>query len=83
MDPASFHDLRQMQENIQREIEALELCWGCEKICACQQWLINDAVPVWLCEGCLGEVSYRLEERSGVPLSFSPAVTERHRPFVR
>ncbi len=79
MDPAGSRDWRQMQENIQREIEALELCWVCDKICACQQWLINDAVPVWLCKGCLGEAAYRLEERSGVPLSLSPGVSERSR----
>jgi len=62
-------ELNRMRKNIRRIINALELCWSCQKICECEQWLVNEAVPVWLCIECWSEVSYRLEKQSGVPVS--------------
>lgn len=65
---AEFRELISIRENVHRSVESLELCWFCERICNCEQWLLNEAVPVWLCGECVGEVSCRLEERTGVPL---------------
>jgi len=68
-----FGELKQMRENICRSVNSLELCWGCDRICECERWLINESLPVWLCHECLVEVSCNLEKRSGVPVSLIPA----------
>ena len=66
-----FRELKEMRENIRQKINSLELCWSCQKICECEQWLVNESVPVWLCGQCVSEVSYRLTEETGMPLSLS------------
>lgn len=64
-----FRELITMRENIREKVGLLELCWSCQKISECQQWLINEMVPVWLCNRCVDEVSYRMTDESGMPLS--------------
>ena len=66
-------ELRHMRETVSRTVNSLELCWGCDRICECEQWVANESVPVWLCIECLSEVAYRLETSSGIPVSLSPA----------
>ena len=68
-----FRELVTMRENIREKVRLLELCWSCQKISECRQWLINDMVPVWLCTSCVDEVSYRMTDESGMPLSVSAA----------
>ena len=60
-----------MRNHVSRTVNSLELCWGCERICECEEWLINEAVPVWVCIDCLAKVSFKLEKLSGVPISTS------------
>lgn len=64
-----FRELIAMRANIREKVGLLELCWSCQKISECRQWLINDMVPVWLCEKCVDEVTYRMTDESGMPLS--------------
>jgi len=68
-----FRELITMRANIREKIGLLELCWSCQKISECRQWLINDMVPVWLCNRCVDEVSYRMTDDTGMPLSVTSA----------
>jgi hypothetical protein len=68
-----FKELITMRANIREKIGLLELCWSCQKVSECRQWLINEMVPVWLCEKCVEEVSYRMADSAGTPLSVTTA----------
>jgi hypothetical protein len=68
-----FKELIAMRHNIREKVGLLELCWSCQKVSECQQWLINESIPVWLCGKCVEEVSYRMTEESGLPLSVTAA----------
>jgi hypothetical protein len=68
--------LRKMRETVSRIVNSLELCWGCDRVCECEQWIANGTVPVWLCMECLSEVACRLETSSGVPVVLTPASQE-------
>ena len=52
-----FRELKEMKENIRRSVNALELCWSCQRICECEQGIVDDAAPVYLCTGCRGKFS--------------------------
>ena len=67
------HELKQLRDHISEIVNSLELCSGCERICECEQLLVNEAVPVWLCNECLLEFPWRLENLSGVPVFLFPA----------
>ena len=45
-------ELKVMQDNIYRSVNALELCWACDRICECKQWIINREIR-WICRECL------------------------------
>jgi hypothetical protein len=45
-------ELHEMRENIRRSLAALELCWSCQRVSECEQGLVDDAAPVWLCRDC-------------------------------
>ncbi len=45
-------EFKEMTENIRRSVNALELCWSCQRISECEQALLDDAAPVWLCTTC-------------------------------
>ena len=64
-----FQELITMRHNIREKVGLLELCWSCQHVSECRQWLINESIPVWLCAKCVEEVSYRMTEESGMPLS--------------
>jgi len=64
-----FRELVTMRENIREKVGLIELCWSCQKVSECRQWLINDMVPVWLCGHCVDEVSCRMTDESGMPVS--------------
>ena len=68
-----FRELITMRANIREKVGLLELCWSCQKISECRQWLINDMIPVWLCDRCVDEVSYRMAEDTGIPLTVTAA----------
>ena len=66
-----FRELIAMRTNIREKIGLLELCWSCQNVSECRQWLINGSVPVWLCARCVEEVSYRMTDETGLPLSLT------------
>jgi len=68
-----FKELIAMRHNIREKVGLLELCWSCQNVSECRQWLINESIPVWLCGKCVEEVSYRMTEGSGMPLSVTAA----------
>ena len=70
-----FRELITMRENIRRNVGLLEVCWSCQKVSECRQWLVNGCVPVWLCDECVEEVSYRLTDETGIPLSLTACHT--------
>jgi len=69
-------ELKGMRDSVNRNVNSLELCWGCDRICECEHWVANDTLRVWLCMDCSAEVAYRLEKRSGVPVLLSHAGQE-------
>lgn len=64
-----FQELIAMRHNIREKVDLLELCWSCQNVSECRQWLINESIPVWLCDKCVEEVSYRMAEESGMSLA--------------
>jgi hypothetical protein len=66
---AEFREFISIRVNVHRSVASLELCWSCQRICECKKWFMNAAVPICLCSDCVGTVSCRLEERTGLPLS--------------
>ncbi len=46
------YELQEIRGRIRRSVNSLELCQVCERICECEQWLLNDA-QVWVCIECL------------------------------
>lgn len=68
-----FKELIAMRHHIREKVGLLELCWSCQNVSECRQWLINESIPVWLCDKCVEEVSYRMTEESGMPLSVTAA----------
>ncbi len=47
-----FEELTQMRENIRRSVDALELCWSCQRVSECEPVVVDDAIPVWMCADC-------------------------------
>ena len=47
-----FEELSQMRENIRRSVDALELCWSCQRVSECEPVVVDDAIPVWMCADC-------------------------------
>ena len=46
-------DWVQMRENVRRAIQALEVCWRCQRVSECQKYVLGNMVLVWLCPNCL------------------------------
>ena len=49
-------ELARMRENVRRAIQALEVCWRCQRVSECQKYILGNMVLVWLCGGCLTEL---------------------------
>lgn len=49
-------ELHEMRENIRRSVKALEVCWSCQRVSECEQAVVDDAAPVWLCGKCRGKL---------------------------
>src|SRR5689334_7280962 len=47
-----FEELVHMRENIRRSVDALEMCWSCQKISECEPSTVDDGPPVWMCSEC-------------------------------
>jgi hypothetical protein len=45
-------ELSQMRDNIRRSVDALELCWSCQRVSECEPATVDDGPPVWLCSDC-------------------------------
>lgn len=54
-----FQELTEMRENIRRTIEALEVCWSCQKVSECEPAIVDDGPPVWLCQDCARRAQYQ------------------------
>ncbi|HWP83980.1 MAG TPA: hypothetical protein VNN17_02220 [Terriglobia bacterium] len=52
-------ELVRMRDNIRRSVEALEVCWSCQRVCECEPATVDDGPPVWLCSACA--TKHRLE----------------------
>lgn len=53
---AEVRELKEMRENIRHCVDSLEMCWSCQRICECEQQVVDDAAPVWLCWDCLARI---------------------------
>jgi len=62
---AEVKELGEMRDNIRRSVNALELCWRCQKVAECDQGFVDDGGPVWLCPGCFLELRTRQEHVPG------------------
>ena len=60
---AEFEELVQMRENVRRSLQTLEVCWSCEKVSDCEQQVVDDGPPVWLCPACQETIRARLQKR--------------------
>ena len=49
-------EVAEMQENVRRAVQALELCWRCQRVSECQKYVLGNMVLVWLCPRCLVEL---------------------------
>ena len=65
-------ELHEMRENIRRSLKALELCWSCQRVSECEQDVVDDAAPVWLCAECRSKVHAPEQAGSGSLLWPSP-----------
>ena len=54
-----IEELLEMRENIRRSVEALELCWSCQRISECQPGYVDDGSIVWLCPECWTQTQSR------------------------
>lgn len=61
----AVQELVEMRENIRRHIQALELCWSCQRISECEQVVVDDGAPVWLCRVCREHVQLRQQAAPG------------------
>ena len=53
---AERRELREMREAVRSSVEALELCWSCQKVSECKARTIDDAPLVPLCPTCLHSI---------------------------
>lgn len=63
-----IEELLEMRENIRRSVEALELCWSCQRISECQQGYVDDGSIVWLCADCWVQTQSRQRTAPGALL---------------
>src|SRR5437773_10154121 len=40
-----FEELTHMKENIRRSVDALELCWSCQRVSECEPVVVDDSAP--------------------------------------
>ena len=59
-------ELREMRNNVRRGVNALEICWSCEKLCEVSRTVLGDGNRVWLCGPCEREA---LAHRSRAEIS--------------
>lgn len=61
---AELQELDAMRRNVRQSVDALELCWSCQRISDCDIAVVDDAAPVWLCQDCQAKLLSRkdLEE---------------------
>jgi hypothetical protein len=62
--PLGPYELKEIRGRIRKSVNSLELCEVCERICECEQWLVND-VQVWVCIECLPRDLSRLKKTAG------------------
>ena len=52
----------EQKERIRQAVLALEICWRCQRITECEQYLAGNQVSVWLCRSCRQAAGRLLEE---------------------
>jgi hypothetical protein len=70
---AEVEELSQMRENIRRSVDALELCWSCQRVAECEPATVDDGPPVWLCNACATSLnSHTMDSKTELvwPLGF-------------
>ncbi len=75
LDPA---ELKEMRDNIRREVFSLELCWKCQRISSCKKTVLGETVIVWVCKTCLHEAK-QLLKIGKIPFPEAAALAERRR----
>lgn len=58
-------ELSNMRDNVRRSVNALELCWACQRIAECEQGVVDDGGPVWLCRECFLQLRGRQQSEPG------------------
>jgi hypothetical protein len=72
MTTMEVEELSHMRDNVRRSVDALELCWSCQRICECEPATVDDGPPVWLCSDCATKNHLRnLREQSRLAWPFS------------
>lgn len=62
---AEAQELSNIRDNVRRSVNALELCWSCQRICECEPGVVDDGGPVWLCLECYCQLRARQESEPG------------------
>jgi hypothetical protein len=66
-------ELKRLRDTVVQSVDSQELCWNCQRICECDEWLVNEAVLLWLCPECFFEAWQRLESVAMSPVTLSAA----------
>jgi hypothetical protein len=48
--------LTELRESVRSRVEALELCWSCQRISECDLRVIDDGPAVPICGACVPEI---------------------------
>jgi hypothetical protein len=59
-----LQELHQIREHVRRSVQALEICWSCQRICECNAEILDDGPPVWICPACLTAINTQREKAS-------------------
>jgi hypothetical protein len=50
-----IEELRRERSHIRSRVNALEVCWSCERICEAVAWKLEGRRRIWLCNRCARE----------------------------
>lgn len=62
---AELEELVRMREEVRRSVEALEVCWLCQRVSDCEQHPVDDGPPVWLCCACQEKLRAQRQKAPG------------------
>ena len=73
-DTKTPQELQDMRQNIRRNLQALEVCWSCQRVSECEAYVIDNAAPVWLCAPCSQQMPPQWGNESATHLVWPLAV---------